>query len=520
MSARLRFSAKHQDARPLKARRDFDKAVACQRSGDDDEASRLYTKLLKHHPEHFDALAHFGLLKLQQGQSQRALDLLTKAIKLEPRSLGVLNALGVIFCNLARFDEAVDVFRRMLALDSSNPHTHNNIGNTFAELRRFDDASAAYDRALELKSNFAESWLGRGNILLSIRRYDDALTAVDMALQFNPTLDNAWISRGNALTELKRYDEALAAYREALALEPNSVKSWLGLGNLSTARKDYDAAIAAFDKALAIKPDFVPALLRRGRARCLQGDTDEGTQDYQRAIDLGGDEELVRFELAQFGSGPAPAATPKSLIVSMFDSYADGFDNSLVNQLQYQTPVELFALISRETLQAPLNVLDLGCGTGLMGAQIRASAATLTGVDLSARMLKKAGQRSIYDRLACGDITEFLTTNTDTYGLVVCADVFIYFGELEIVFTQVRRALDARGLFGFSVEATDEGECVLRQTGRYAHSESYLRRLSSTLGFAVERIEPTVLRKEFGADIRGFNVLLRRQALTGDVEAS
>ena len=52
-------------------------------------------------------------------------------------------------------------------------------------------------------------------------------------------------------------------------------------------------------------------------------------------------------------------------------------------------------------------VLDLGCGTGLMGQYLRDNAAQLIGIDLSAAMLEEARNKQIYDALVEGDIVEY-----------------------------------------------------------------------------------------------------------------
>jgi SAM-dependent methyltransferase len=76
------------------------------------------------------------------------------------------------------------------------------------------------------------------------------------------------------------------------------------------------------------------------------------------------------------------------------------------------------------------DVLDLDCGTGLFGPQLRPLARTLTVIDLLSNMLKKGEQRQLYDHLICGDIAEFLDTQSDAFDLAVAADVFVYIGDL------------------------------------------------------------------------------------------
>jgi predicted TPR repeat methyltransferase len=178
--------------------------------------------------------------------------------------------------------------------------------------------------------------------------------------------------------------------------------------------------------------------------------------------------------------------------------------------LKYRTPAFLRDAVTRFAPAPSLDILDLGCGTGLSGETFRPHARTLIGVDISAKMLEIARQRHIYNNLVCGDLVEFLEAQGRNFDLVVAADVFVYVGDLTAVFRTVHRALRPAGLFGFSVEAGGEQDFALGTNLRYAHSAAYLRRLAEAHGFAVELIEAKILRKEDGVDVSGTLAVLRR----------
>jgi len=183
--------------------------------------------------------------------------------------------------------------------------------------------------------------------------------------------------------------------------------------------------------------------------------------------------------------------------------------SNLVSGLKYQTPALLFDAIAPFVPAGKLDILDLGCGTGLFGPQLRPLARTLTGIDLSSNMLKKAEQRQLYDQLICGDIAEFLEAQSQAFDLAVAADVFVYIGDLSRVFRGVRGALRDGGLFGFSVESTDEADFVLRTTLRYAHSVPYLEKLARDHRFVLERVEARVIRQEHEVDVNGYLAVMR-----------
>jgi predicted TPR repeat methyltransferase len=236
---------------------------------------------------------------------------------------------------------------------------------------------------------------------------------------------------------------------------------------------------------------------------------EEAVGAYRQALAKGGDAEVIRYVLASLGAEAAPSAAPRKFIMELFDQCAEGFEERLIEKLKYRAPDLLLDLVERFVPARQLDILDLGCGTGLVGARFRSRAHTLTGVDLSPNMLKVARQRQIYDNLIRGELVEFLQKQTKSFDLAVAADVFIYFGDLSKVFHTIRGALRDGGFFGFSVEAGEDRDFVLRDTCRYAHSFAYLRRLVEEHGFALEIIESRVIRQQDGADVVGHLAMLR-----------
>jgi predicted TPR repeat methyltransferase len=286
-----------------------------------------------------------------------------------------------------------------------------------------------------------------------------------------PSASAANVWRGHELFRAGRLHEALATYDQGGDL----AEAWLG-------------------RALTLKH------LQR---------LDEAVIAYRQALAKGGDAEVIEFSLASLGAAQTPVAAPKRLISSVYDQHSDHYDSHMIGTLKYRISDFLFDELARHLPSQALDILDLGCGTGLMGTRLRPLARTLTGVDLSPKMLEIARRRQIYDNLACGELIEFLQTRDKKFDLVVAADVFVYFGDLSSVFHEVRTALRGSGLFGFSIEASEEHEFVLRPNLRYAHSRAHIQRRAQDHGFVVQTIEPRVLRQEGGDDAAGYLAVLR-----------
>ena len=108
-------------------------------------------------------------------------------------------------------------------------------------------------------------------------------------------------------------------------------------------------------------------------------------------------------------TGKTTTSAPKKYIENLFDGYSKKFEESLVGNLQYKIPQLLTEIIVKEHGISTLgSVLDLGCGTGLTGLEIKNFCSNLEGIDLSKKMLELANAKNVYDKLVHTDILYFL----------------------------------------------------------------------------------------------------------------
>ena len=132
---------------------------------------------------------------------------------------------------------------------------------------------------------------------------------------------------------------------------------------------------------------------------------------------------------------PPPPCTPYPYLMRLFDSYAPSFDQHLVEALDYLVPEKLYqSVLAARPGATSLDIIDAGCGTGLVGQHFREIAGRLTGIDISARMIQWAQRRNVYDQLILDDYVRYLSARQEPCDLVLAADVFIYAGDLVAVF--------------------------------------------------------------------------------------
>lgn len=209
-------------------------------------------------------------------------------------------------------------------------------------------------------------------------------------------------------------------------------------------------------------------------------------------------ESATDFRLAALGGGPAPDRAPAAYVATLFNDYADHFDAHLTETLRYRGPElvqqAFLRAIPEETRE--LDILEVGCGTGLAGLLLKPLARRLDGVDLSSAMLARAAERGVYDRLDEGDLLATLAERAGQYDVVAGVDVLIYFGDMRPVFEGAAQALRPGGWLVFSVEMAETPPFRLAGSRRFEHHPEYLRSEASRAGFEEVASERATLRYE------------------------
>jgi len=215
--------------------------------------------------------------------------------------------------------------------------------------------------------------------------------------------------------------------------------------------------------------------------------------------------------LQSLGTSATPDAAPVEHVRRIFDRCAGTFERILVKDLEYKTPELLFDLV-RPYLTEEMNVLDLGCGTGL-GAQLyRPFAKRLIGVDVSSKMLEKAAEKKIYNRLDIFDILQDWGF-PQKFDLIYSSDVFVYFGNLDTIIRSASSYLVYGGIIAFSVERLEDNSMEYRlfPSGRYAHSQTYIQDCLRRHGLQLIEETKADIRKQSGNQVKGLLIVAKKE---------
>jgi len=282
------------------------------------------------------------------------------------------------------------------------------------------------------------------------------------------------------LRESNRIEPALKCAKRVADLASEDPIAWHTLGRIAQAAGERNQARAAYERYLADRP-----------------------QDA-----------AIRHLLTALRDEPPPPRASDECILQVFNEFSSYFDSKMCQDLGYTGPEHLQDLIASEIGSAAgLNILDLGCGTGLAGVCFKQRAARLTGIDLSPDMIERAQSRGIYDQLEVAEITAWLERSQSQFDLIVACDCFVYFGDLRPVASHAAARLKPQGVFAFTMERGDRYPFHLTDTGRYTHHPDHIGEAAAHAGLIVARLEEGFLRMEAGVEATGLFALLRKPTI-------
>ncbi|MEZ6098782.1 MAG: methyltransferase domain-containing protein [Pirellulaceae bacterium] len=351
------------------------------------------------------------------------------------------------------------------------------------------------------------------------------------------------IARGDELTAEGNDRDALRAYRLAVLEDGKNIRAMMRIARAAYALQDYHLSSGACRRVIQLRSEWSLPYSWLGRTLLCLGQWSAAADAFQRGLQFGaegrdrellmaawramGRNDLIRCEIENWIRlmPDDPVATHYAIAVGLrkasrasaefvrttFDRFARSYEQTMLEKLGYQGPTVVRDVLARMfgDARADLQVVELGCGTGLCGVELRAYAKGLTGVDLSAPMLEVAGKRGVYDQLVEADILDFFARDAGKCDLVVAIDVCNYLGDLgPFIFGSAHMVSDC-GRCVFSVEQISRdsngdgagSDYRLEVHGRFSHRASYIERLMREAGWQIVEMQQVHLRRELGVPV-------------------
>ena len=386
-----------------------------------------------------------------------------------PKDVFAWKVLSAIFWQTGRRSDGIELSKKTISLSPNDDEAHSNLGVMLQEEGRLKEAEASLINAISLNSNNPKNHYNLGVILKKLGRLKDAQLSYEKAISFEPNYFTAYNNLGDIFRSLSKLEEAKLNFKKAISIHPDYAEAHLNLGAVLVDMEKLEEAVLHFKKAISLKPDYSKA----------------------------------KHMLAAL-TGKTTSTAPQEYVESLFDNYALRFESSLVSNLEYKIPKILTEIIIEDSKTNSLgSIIDLGCGTGLFGEEIKKFCDSIIGIDLSKRMLDQAKKKNIYNELIKEDIVTYLSNNYFDFDYFISLDVFIYVGDLSNIFKLIKSRNKKSGKLAFSVENYDGESFFLERSGRYSHSKTYIENLCDKFGYSISYFKELDLRKEKNKYISG-----------------
>ena len=480
------------------------------------EAVNDYNQALKLMPNIKEAHNALGNIYLKQGDKELAKNHFNQAVLLDENYAEALANLAMADNDLDRLSELEKRFPSEPLIPYRMALFYRNQNNTdlayekalkSAELFPDDDtflllgelclqqnnltqAKNFFTQALQINSHCVAALINLANME---EAPEQAESLYRQALNFEPRNADAHINYADYLYRNRRLIEALEEYRHSVILAPKKTEISNNLGIIQKDLGEYEEALGLFFNALFAEPQRKEYALNIAETLMLLFEKDKNKAKkiadnwYKKMPDNIFAKRMN--EIMNQTSDTQTAAYSQEL----FDLFADNYEQVMEN-INYSLPQQMAKILS----PVKGTIIDLGCGTGLLGSELKNEDNSLIGIDISKKMLELAKVKNIYKELILDDIIHYCG-NLPHADWIVAADVFGYIGDLQKILTDIfPHALC------FSVE-TDEKckDFSLQHNGRYKHNPQYVKKLLQKCGYSDIVEHTTVLRTENGSPVKG-----------------
>ena len=309
---------------------------------------------------------------------------------------------------------------------------------------------------------------------------------------------------------------AVRLLKHGLTLHPNDPQLSFELASDLHAQGAYADALELWNALVLTNPTSQDVLFGRLKTLLALGDLASASSDAEALLSAAPDNETYKH-YATLSKGQTPRQQPAEMSQRLFDGLAPTYDIHMVRNLRYQLPKQVADRLLSERSDRKFNVLDLGCGTGLLGVSLGRLNGAMVGVDVSREMIAQAMRHNVYDKFHTVNIHDALDATPESlYEVIAALDVFTYAGEVSKAIPDALRILVPGGTFVASFEVSSETgpDLVVLPNGCFAHKCSNVVQLCEAAGFSSVEVEETELRLENCQPVNGFVVWATKGAAT------
>lgn len=526
--------------------------LIAQAKGFHREAVTYFYRAITSSPKHFPIFFNLAVSLEAIGKHLEAIEAYEKVISLKPDLKEAFYGIANIYWQMGNIENAKSFFEKAINIDNNYTEAIINLAELTNDIDKLQSLAkdnnflALYylGRRSFMEKDFvkAKEFLSKADSLFSSDEiksiygqcllYNDkkleALKIFYQALTLNPSNEIALINIADLETENKNFGEAEKFYKKAININPQNLQAHSNYANMLCKNKRTLEALEEYRKAILISPetpelsynlaiilktleDYEQALSLMFNAYYLAPQHEDWSLNIAETLILlqsHAPEKAIKITENWYTKMPdnivvkhlwevingKQSTVEKEYNKILFDNFASSYDE-ILEKINYSVIDKIKEIIPNLSG----NILDLGCGTGKLAAICNTENTSLTGIDISQKMLDIAQKKNFYKELINSDIEDFLQTNNQKFDYTIAADVFCYFGELKDIFENLPQS---KLIFSLEIDENIDTFKIM-PNGRYKHNPQYIENLLNSLKYKNIKTYSVDLRLEQNIPVKG-----------------
>lgn len=460
------------------------------------QAVDYLNQAIKHQPDNPTLQLHLANVFKMQREPEKARTILEHTVRQHPHYAAAFNNLGSLYYQQEKYLEAITLYQQAL---EKNPHYVDalyNLGLALIKSKKLEEAVGVLEKLLAVVADHAAARFQLACLFMQQEKWPEAIDQFLIITQAHPQHLESHSNLGTCYLQSALLPEAYRYYLQALALSPEDEQLLFNLAYISTQQGQLEEAITYYERLVKAHPQHFDGYNNLAAIYIYLQKTDLALKYLSTASELQPHNSYLSHLIHILKNDSNVSISPPAYLKTLFDYYASHYETHLLKVLDYRVPQVLLQILGKSGAHSRVKsrVLDLGCGTGLCGVVFKPLASELTGIDLSAQMLKKAAEKQLYDHLIERDFMHFLDEQKNAYDIIVAGDTLVYLGALDLMFTAIYQALQPGGLFIFNTEISVHKAFTLNPSGRFSHHHGYVEKSLLNSGLLL-RVHDTALTR-------------------------
>jgi tetratricopeptide (TPR) repeat protein len=206
--------------KPEDVKINYNLAESYQRTGQIDEAAKVYAALAQIDPE--GEKNYYGkMVRMYDsaGMFDKAIEAAQKLVDIDPNSEMNLYNLGIMFQKSKRYNESIEIFNKVLAIKPDYDLAYANIGLNYFNLKKYKNAVEAFEKYVEINPDNPDIWHNIGIGYMQLKKFNSALKPLQKSVELRPDYGTALYNLGITYLNLKDNYSARQVYIQLMNVD-------------------------------------------------------------------------------------------------------------------------------------------------------------------------------------------------------------------------------------------------------------------------------------------------------------